>query len=71
MNATAIYLIRFWIKPGSEDKVLGWLDGGHIADVVKQPGFRWAQRIALELPDADSWPRSRPPGSSGTDETTP
>ncbi len=56
MNAEAVYLVRFWIKPGSERKVLNWLDGGHIADVVNQPGFRWARRFALEQPDAEGWP---------------
>lgn len=56
MNAQAVYLVNFWIKPGSEQKVLEWLDGGHIADVVKQPGFLWARRFALEQPSDEGWP---------------
>lgn len=56
MDAPAVYIVRFWIKPGHERAVLDWLDGGHIADVVKQPGFRYARRFKLEEPDQDGWP---------------
>ena len=56
MDAPAIYLVKFWIKPGEEARVLDWLDGGHLQDVVAQPGFLWARRIALVEPDADGWP---------------
>ena len=56
MNAEAVYLVQFWIKPGSEEKVLDWLDGGHIADVVRQPGFLWARRFTLEQPSEEGWP---------------
>ncbi|MDH3232136.1 MAG: DUF4286 family protein [Alphaproteobacteria bacterium] len=56
MSGDAVYMIRFWVKPGSEQKVLDWLDGGHIADVVQQPGFLWARRFTLEEPDDEGWP---------------
>lgn len=56
MSGDAVYLVRFWIKPGSEQKVLDWLDGSHIADVVQQPGFLWARRFTLEEPDDEGWP---------------
>jgi len=56
MDSQAVYLVNFWIRPGSESKVLKWLDGGHIADVVKQPGFLWARRFALEQPNDEGWP---------------
>jgi Domain of unknown function (DUF4286) len=56
VDAPAVYLVRFWIQPGHEQKVLDWLDGGHIADVIKQPGFLWARRFKLETPDDDGWP---------------
>jgi hypothetical protein len=55
-DANAVYLVRFWIKPGNEAKVFGWLDKGHIDDVVAQPGFLWARRYKLEQATDDGWP---------------
>lgn len=55
MDAPAVYLVRFWIKPGGEKTVLEWLDGSHLKDVVEQPGFRWARRFQLVEPDAEGW----------------
>ena len=54
----AVFLVRFWIRPDSIDTVLGWLDGGHIAEVVDAPGFLWARRVRLANEDAadDGWP---------------
>ncbi len=56
MDAPAIYLVKFWIQPGAEDRVLGWVDGGHLQDVAAQPGFLWARRFRLSEPDPDGWP---------------
>jgi hypothetical protein len=56
VNAPAVYLVRFWVKPGGEEKVLDWLDKGHLKDVVGQPGFLWARRYKLTQPDAEGWP---------------
>jgi hypothetical protein len=56
MNAQAVYLVKFWVKPGGEKKVFGWLDGGHLKDVLAQPGFLWARRYKLVEPDKDGWP---------------
>jgi hypothetical protein len=56
MNAPVVYLVKFWVKPGGEKKVFGWLDGGHLQDVVAQPGFLWARRYKLTEPDKDGWP---------------
>ena len=56
MNAPVVYLVKFWVKPGGEKKVFGWLDGGHLQDVVSQPGFLWACRYKLTEPDKDGWP---------------
>lgn len=56
MNAPAIYLVKFWIKPGAQERVLAWLDGGHLQDVVAQPGFLWARRIEFAEPDTEGWP---------------
>jgi hypothetical protein len=35
--------------------VLGWLDGGHVAEVLRQPGFLWCRRIRLAERDANGW----------------
>ena len=56
MEAPAVYLVRFWVKPGGEKKVFQWLDGGHLKDVLAQPGFLWARRYKLTQPDKDGWP---------------
>jgi hypothetical protein len=55
MKAPAVYLVRFWVKPGGEKKLFDWLDGTHLKDVVGQPGFLWAQRYKLVEPDKDGW----------------
>ena len=54
-EASAISIVRFWIKPGAEEKVLGWLDGGHMQDVVALPGFLWSRRVELEETAEDGW----------------
>jgi len=57
--AGAVLLVRFWVRPDAVDTVLGWLDGGHIAEVMAAPGFRWARRLRLANADAadeDGWP---------------
>lgn len=56
MEAPAIYMVKFWVKPGGEKRVFDWLDGGHLQDVVAQPGFLWARRYDLVEPDAEGWP---------------
>ena len=57
MNAPAVYIVKFWVKPGGEKKVFAWLDGGgHLKDVVAQRGFLWARRYKLSEPDKDGWP---------------
>lgn len=55
MNAPVVYIVKFWVKPGGEKKVFDWLDGGHLQDVVAQPGFLWASRYKLVEPDKDGW----------------
>jgi hypothetical protein len=57
-QAGAVYLVRFWVKPEAVDTVLDWLDHGHIAEVVAEPGFLWARRARLLNEDAndDGWP---------------
>ena len=55
MDAPVVYFVRFWIKPGGERKVLDWLDGGHMQNVVQQPGFLWARRYELSEADDEGW----------------
>ncbi|OAI50851.1 hypothetical protein AYO46_09310 [Betaproteobacteria bacterium SCGC AG-212-J23] len=40
--------VRFSIEPQAEAQVLRWLDGGHGAEVAKQPGFLWCKRLKGE-----------------------
>jgi hypothetical protein len=47
-------VVRFWVAPQAEAEVLRWLDGGHVAEVVGQPGFQWCRRLRLE--PKDGWP---------------
>lgn len=55
MSKKCIYLVRVWINPKVEKEVLAWLDGGHTADVVGQPGFVEAHRYRLEQDAPDGW----------------
>jgi hypothetical protein len=47
-------VVRFWVAPEAEAQVLAWLEGGHVAEVVSQPGFLWCKRITLQ--PKDGWP---------------
>jgi hypothetical protein len=40
-------VVRFAIEPHAEREVLAWLDGGHAAEVLRQPGFLWCRRLRL------------------------
>jgi hypothetical protein len=44
-------VVRFWVAPDAEPQVLRWLEGGHVAEVVSQPGFLWCKRLRLEPQD--------------------
>ena len=44
-------VVRFWVAPQAEARVLRWLEGGHVAEVVSQPGFQWCKRLRLEPKD--------------------
>ncbi|MGH8683058.1 MAG: hypothetical protein ACREVP_16295, partial [Burkholderiales bacterium] len=48
-------IVRFWVAPQAEAQVIGWLEGGHVADVLRQPGFLWSRRIRLADKDANGW----------------
>ena len=55
LDAAYYYIVRYWIAPAGEARVMAWLDGGHIAEVAAQPGFLWARRIRLEETDSLGW----------------
>jgi hypothetical protein len=48
-------VVRFWIAPGGEAPVMRWIEGGHIAEVMRQPGFLWVRRLRLAEPDSTGW----------------
>jgi hypothetical protein len=48
MNEPGFFLVvRFTVAPQAESQVMRWLDGGHMAEVLRQPGFLWCKRIKL------------------------
>jgi hypothetical protein len=48
MNEPGFFMVvRFKVAAEAESGLLGWLDGGHIAEVLRQPGFLWAKRIRV------------------------
>ena len=56
LNDVQFFLVvRFWIAPGGEAQVMRWLQAGHLAEVLRQPGFRWARRLRIAEPDATGW----------------
>jgi hypothetical protein len=44
-EARFFLVVRFSIEPHAEAQVLAWLDGGHVAEVLKQEGFLWCKRL--------------------------
>jgi uncharacterized protein DUF4286 len=56
MNEPGFFLlVRFWVAPQAEQTVLRWLDGGHVAELLRRPGFLWCKRIRLTEKSADGW----------------
>jgi len=47
-EANFLLIVRFSIEAGHEAPVLRWLDGGHVAEVLSQPGFLWCRRIKVD-----------------------
>ena len=54
MKENYFLVVRFWVAPQAEAQMLGWLDGGHMAEVAGQPGFLWCKRIKVAK-NADGW----------------
>lgn len=56
MEEKTVYIVQFWTKPDGGEKVIAWLNGMHLGDVVAQPGFIWARMFTMEQTDDDGWP---------------
>ena len=54
-DAGFFLVVRFWIAPDGEPQVMRWLDGGHIAEVLRQSGFLWVRRLRMLETDATGW----------------
>ena len=54
-DAKFFLVVRFWVAPGGEAQVFRWLEGGHIAEVMRQPGFLWVRRLRSAERDATGW----------------
>jgi hypothetical protein len=54
-EAKCFLVVRFWIAPGGESQVMRWLEGGHMAEVMRQPGFLWVRRLKIAEQDATGW----------------
>ena len=55
MNPAYFYIVRIWVAPEAEARLLAWLDGGHTAEVAAQPGFVSAKRLRLAETDSLGW----------------
>ena len=44
-DAKYFLTVRFSVEPRAEAELLRWLDGGHIAEVLRQPGFLYCKRL--------------------------
>jgi hypothetical protein len=56
-EAPMLYCAQLSVSPKGHQRFFEWLDGGHIAEVIAQPGFLWARRIHLNGPDEEGWER--------------
>ena len=54
-DAKFFLVVRFWIAPGGMEQVMRWLEGGHMSEVLRQPGFLWVRRLRIAEPDATGW----------------
>ncbi|HWI38528.1 MAG TPA: DUF4286 family protein [Burkholderiales bacterium] len=54
-EANFFLVVRFWIAPGGQEQVMRWMDGGHVAEVMRQSGFVWVKRLKMAEPDATGW----------------
>lgn len=52
-SGKVIYTVTAWVPPEVEQEYLDWLDGGHIEEVIAQPGFVAARRVRLNQSNAE------------------
>ena len=46
-DAKFFLVVRFSVDAEAERQVLAWLDGGHAAEVLRQPGFLSCRRLRV------------------------
>jgi hypothetical protein len=46
-EARYFLVVRFSVEPQAEARLLHWLDGGHVQEVLAQKGFLWCRRLRL------------------------
>ena len=46
-DANCFLVVRFSVEPQAEAQLLRWLDGGHVAEVLRQQGFLWCKRLRI------------------------
>ena len=54
-NPGFLYVVRFWIEPKAREALMAWLEGGHVKEVVSQPGFLWCRQVDLGEKDDRGW----------------
>src|SRR3989442_12304637 len=55
MHAPVLYMVKVWLSPDGGERYLRWLEEKHMAEVIREPGFLWAQRCRLEQRDEQGW----------------
>src|SRR4030042_6033770 len=55
MKASVFYIVKSWVSPKEGKLYLDWLKGGHIAEVISEPGFLWARQYRTEELDEMGW----------------
>jgi hypothetical protein len=46
-EANYFLVVRFSVEPHAKAQLMQWLDGGHVAEVLRQKGFLWCKRLRL------------------------
>jgi hypothetical protein len=46
-DARYFMVVRVTVAPEAEAQLMRWLDGGHVAEVLRQKGFLWCRRLRL------------------------
>jgi hypothetical protein len=47
-EAKFFLVVRFSIAPEAVVQVMRWLDGGHVTEVLRTPGFLWCNRVKTD-----------------------